>query len=226
MKKFLAAVLAVVMMCGVVMAQDAPAGNQAGAKSMNFTFGGLGAFGLTGTGPAGGVGLTYFLSSDAAVRLGLQVGTTSTKTPSAISGNSDREQSTFDLGLGADYLMYMGGGRVKPYMGAGVGVTLGSSNDKKSVAGTPAAGTILEISNVRGGSDGLGLSVAAIAGAEFYLYNEISLSAEYRLGLLTMGSGADSETKVQGAATVTSKGSSTFNLLGFGAAGATVHIYF
>jgi len=48
------------MMCGVVMAQDAPAGNQAGAKSMNFTFGGLGAFGLTGTGPNGGLGLTYF----------------------------------------------------------------------------------------------------------------------------------------------------------------------
>ena len=226
MKKFLAVVLTVVMMCGVVMAQDAPAGNQAGAKSMNFTFGGLGTFGLNGTGPAGGIGLSYFLSSDAAVRVGLQVGTTSTKTPSAINGNSDREMSTFDLGLGADYLMYMGGGRVKPYMGAGVGFTLGSSNDKKSVAGSPANGTVLEVSNYRGGADGFGLSVAAIAGAEFYLYNEISLSAEYRLGLLSMGTGSDSETKIQGAPTVTAKGSSTFNLLGFGAAGATVHIYF
>lgn len=225
MKKFLAVVLAVVMMCGVVMAQDAPAGNQAGAKSMNFTFGGLGAFGLTGTGPNGGLGLSYFLSSEAAVRVGLQVGTTSTTTPAAITGNSDASSSTFDLGIGADYLMYMGGGRVKPYMGAGVGLSLGSSSNEPSVSPTAANGTLTKITNTRN-TDGMTLSVVGIAGAEFYLYNEISLSAEYTLGLLRMRSGADSEATIKGAAAVTAKGSSSTNLLGFGAAGATLHIYF
>jgi opacity protein-like surface antigen len=225
MKKFLAVVLAVVMMCGVVMAQDAPAGNQAGAKSMNFTFGGLGAFGLNGSGPSGGLGLSYFLSSDAAVRLGLQVGTTSTTTPAAINGNSDAKSGTFDLALGADYLMYMNGGRVKPYVGAGVGVALGSSSNEPSVSTNAAAGTVTKVTNTRF-ADGMTLSVVGIAGAEFYLYNEVSLSAEYTLGLLRMRSGADSETTVKGAASVTAKGSSSMNLLGFGAAGATLHIYF
>lgn len=225
MKKLFATILAVMLMCGVVMAQDAPAGNQAGAKSMDFTFGGLGAFGLAGTGPAGGLGVTYFLSSDAAVRLGLQLGTTSTTTPSAVAGNSDAETSTFDVALGADYLMYMSGGRVKPYVGAGVSVGLGSSSTKPSNPSPIPAGNTVETTNTRA-TDGLSLSLAGIAGAEFYLYNEISISAEYTLGLVRMVSGADSETTVQGSPTVTAKGTSSFNLFGFSAAGATIHIYF
>lgn len=44
MKKLFALVVAILMVCSIVSAQDVPAGNQAGAKSLNFTFGGLGAF--------------------------------------------------------------------------------------------------------------------------------------------------------------------------------------
>src|SRR5258708_391939 len=44
-----------------------------GAKSLNFTFGGFGGFGLTGTGPAGGVGISYFTNANPAVRMGLQI---------------------------------------------------------------------------------------------------------------------------------------------------------
>ena len=44
-----------------------------GSRSLNFTFGGLGGFGLTGTGPAGGVGISYFTNANTAVRVGLQV---------------------------------------------------------------------------------------------------------------------------------------------------------
>ncbi|MFA6457107.1 MAG: hypothetical protein WCW40_09835, partial [Bacteroidota bacterium] len=139
----------------------------------------------------------------------------------------DREASTFDLGLGADYLMYMSGAstRVRPYMGAGVGVGLGSSSTKNSV--TPAInGEVVEVTNTRAGVDGFGLSLGAIIGAEFYLYPEMSLSAEYRLGLLTLTSGADSVTKTEGAADATAKGTSGMNLLGFGATAVMLHIYF
>ncbi len=128
MKKFLAVVLAVVMMCGVVMAQDMNVQKE-GAKSLNFTFAGLGAFGLTGTGPAGGLGVSYFLSSDAAVRLGLQIRSASTTipaNPAAGQTGTDGSTSTFTLGIGADYLMYMGGSasRVRPYLGAGVSFSM------------------------------------------------------------------------------------------------------
>jgi len=224
MKKVLAVVLAVVMMCGVVMAQDAPAGNQAGAKSMNFTFGGLGTFGLGATGINGGLGVSYFLSSDAAVRLGLQIGMNSATIPAnPATGQTgkDGESSSTAIGIGGDYLMYMGGGRVKPYMGAGVGLSL-NSNSSKSVVNT-TAGVQTETKN--GPGAGMTFGVAGIAGAEFYLYNEMSLSAEYRLNLFSMTSNSDTETTV-GNTTVTTKNGSSTSLLGFSAAGATLHIYF
>lgn len=222
MKKVLAVVLAVVMMCGVVLAQDAPAGNMAGAKSMNFTFGGLGTFGLGATGINGGLGVSYFLSSDAAVRLGLQVGITSSTTPTSLSsGGKDGEASSTSLGIGGDYLMYMGGARVKPYMGAGVSFTMNSNSSKPVVNVANAAQS--EIKNAAGAGTTLGLK--GIAGAEFYLYNEISLSAEYQLNLFSMQSASDMEVTT-GNTTVTTKGGSSTNLLGFSAAGATLHIYF
>jgi outer membrane protein W len=224
MKKVLAVVLAVVMMCGVVMAQDAPAGNQAGAKSMNFSFGGLGTFGLGPTGINNGLGLTYFLSSDAAVRLGLQLAINSSTTPAnpaAGQTGKDGEASSTAIGIGGDYLMYMGGGRVKPYMGAGVSLSM-NSNSSKTVVNT-TAGVQTEVKN--GPGAGMTLGLAAIAGAEFYLYNEISLSAEYTLNVFSMNSASDMEVTT-GATTTTTKGGSSMNLLGFGAGGATLHIYF
>ncbi|GEM_PF-3492935 len=240
MKKFLAVLVAVVMLCGVVSTQDMPAGNKEGAKSLNFTFGGLGAFGLNGTGPAGGLGVSYFLSSDAAVRLGLQVGLKSATLPFNPPANnptqtgSDGDYSELNLGLGADYLMYMSGAssRVKPYMGAGVGISLASNSGKAPVA---TGGTAGEITNgtaadyaglaIPSSVAGLTFGLAGIAGAEFYLYNEISLSAEYRLNLFSLTSKSDTEIKV-GATTTTRKNGSSSNILGFGAAGATLHIYF
>ena len=113
MKKILAVILAVVMMCGVVLAQDVQnLGTKAGDKSMNFTFGGLGSFGIGATGPAGGIGLSYFLGSNAAVRAGLQVRSTSSTipaNPATGQTGTDGSNSSFTLGLSADYLMYMQG---------------------------------------------------------------------------------------------------------------------
>jgi opacity protein-like surface antigen len=234
MKKLFAVFVAFLMLCSIVSAQDMPAGNQAGAKSLNFTFLGLAPFGLSGTGPGGGLGVSYFLSSEAAVRLGLQVGLNSATAPyNGAGAGTDGDFSEFALGIGADYLMYMGGGRVKPYMGAGVGISLASNSGKQPVAsggtaneitnGTPSdyAGTGVTITN----TPGLSFGLVGIAGAEFYLYNEISLSAEYQLNLFSMASISDTEMK-SGNTTVTRKNGSATSILGFGAAGATIHIYF
>lgn len=224
MKKILAIVLAVVMMCGVVLAQDAPAGNQAGAKSMNFTFGGIGTFGLGAAGPAGGLSVSYFLSSEAAVRAGLQFQLNSGTTPAnpaAGQTGKDGENSSTAIGIAGDYLMYMGGGRVKPYLGGGVSLSMTSNDDKSVVNNTNGVQT--ETKNAA--PAGMTLGLGAVAGAEFYLYNEMSLSAEYRLNVFSLTSNSDKEVTT-GNTTVTTKGGSSTQLLGFGAAGATLHIYF
>lgn len=239
MKKMFSVLVVVLMVAGVVSAQETPAGNKAGAKSMNFTFLGLGTFGLAGTGPAGGIGVSYFLSSDAAVRLGLQVAMNSATIPfnpppaTPTQTGSDGDFSEFSLGVAADYLMYMDAGRVKPYMGAGVGVSLASNSGKAAVASGATAGEITNglAADYAGfgaspsNTPGLTFGLAGIVGAEFYLYNEISVSAEYQLNLFSMSSVSDTEMKA-GATTTTRKNGSSSSILGFGAAGATVHIYF
>ena len=225
MKKFLAVVLAVVMMCGVMMAQDMQnLGTKAGDKSMNFTFGGLATLSTGAAGPSGGLGVSYFLSSSAAVRAGLQVKSTSSTIPAnpgTGQTGTDGSSSSFTLALGADYLMYMQGAtsRVRPYMGAGVSFTLTSSETKNAVIAPAVQGT------TKGVGAGTTLGLMGICGAEFYLYPEVSLSAEYSLTLINLSSPADIEVSA-GSTTTTTKQTSTTQILGFGAAGAGLHIYF
>jgi outer membrane protein W len=225
MKKILAVILAVVMMCGVVMAQDVQnLGTKAGDKSMNFTFNGLGTFGIGATGPQGGVGLSYFLGSNAAVRAGLQVMSSSSTVPAnpgTGQTGTDGSNSSFTLALSADYLMYMQGAtsRVRPYMGAGFSFAMTSSESKNAVIAPTVQAT------TKGVGAGTTLGLMGIAGAEFYLYPELSLSAEYTLTLFSMNSPADVEIS-SGSTTVTTKQTSSTQILGFGTAGAAIHIYF
>ncbi len=222
MKKVALVVMAVILVASVAMAQDAPAAKM-GAKTANFTFGGLGTFGIGAAGAGGGIGVSYFIADDAALRLGLNVGMGSTSTPAAVTGNSEGKSSTMDIGLGVDYLMYSGTGRLRPYMGAGIGITMGSSTIEPSV--TPAInGEVTKTTNGRG-IDGLGFGISGIVGAEFFLYNEISLSAEYMPNLVRISTKADSETSIEGAATVTTKGGTSTSILGFGATAVQLHIY-
>ena len=72
---------------------------------------------------------------------------------------------------------------------------------------------------------GTRLGLMGIVGAELFVYNELSFSAEYQLNLFSMTSAAD-QVQTQGATSVTTKSPSFTNILGFGTAGATVHIYF
>jgi opacity protein-like surface antigen len=115
--------------------------------------------------------------------------------------------------------------RVKPYLGAGVGFALNSSDVKYRISNTAINGTATETKN-GGASDGLVFGLVAILGAEFFVYNEISLSAEYTLGLYQMTSRSDQTDSRKGLSDVTTKQGSSYQILGFGAAGATLHIYF
>lgn len=222
MKKILALCVAVVLLFGVVSAQDMM-GPKAGDKSMNFTFGGLGVFTLGATGPLGGFGTSYFLSSDAAVRLGLQVGIASTTTPAnpaAGATGTDGSSSSTTIGLSLDYLMYMNGSssRVHPYMGAGVMFTTTSSSSKPAVI----APTVQ--SETKGGTPTT-IGLKGIAGAEFFLYPEVSVSGEYALTLFSTTSTSDL-VFTSGPNSTTTKGASSTSILGFSSAGAAVHIYF
>jgi opacity protein-like surface antigen len=246
MKKLLIVMLAVVMVCGAAFAQEFQPAAKSGAKSLNFTFDGLGAFGIGATGPNGGLGLSYFMSNDAAIRLGFQIALpsmTSPANPAAGKTGTDATASAFSFGVGADYLMYMYGmtPRVKPFAGLGVRFGMVSTNDKdgsndNSVGpfvqtetknraydknGNAAGVTINNVTYNAGTQIGL----MGIVGAEFFIYPELSLSAEYDLNLFSSTSASD-QVSTTGPTSVTIKSPSFTKILGFSAVGAALHIYF
>jgi opacity protein-like surface antigen len=226
MKKVLILALAIATVFGLASAQDVVPDVKTGSKSMNFTFGGLGAFGLFATGPSGGIGMSYFLNSDAALRLGLQVQSTSTTiaaNPGVGQTGTDGSRSSFGLGIGADYLMYMNAGRVRPYWGAGVQFLMNSNDAKPAVISPATQGE--DKNDPANGPTGTTIQLAGFLGAEFFIYSQLSVSAEYQLNIVNINSPADN-VLTQGNNSITNKIGSTTNILGFGAAGATVHIYF
>lgn len=233
MKRAIAVVVASILLGGIAPAQDIMPAIKSGAKSINFTFGGLGTFGLTGAGVAGGISGSYFFSKESAVRVGLQVASRSTTTPwndytaNKTNPGSDGTSSIFAFGISGDYLWYISGitPRVKPFLGVGVSVISQTSDTKPPIATSAPNGTLTETKNGTTG-DGLTFGSSAIIGAEFFLWSELSLSAEYQLNLYSMTSSSDLVQSYKGVPSVTTKQGSTTTILGFGAAGATLHIYF
>jgi len=233
MKKALTLAVATTLALGMAHAQDVQPVVKAGAKSINFTFGGLGTFGLTGAGVKGGISGSYFLTSESALRVGLQVYSNSSTTPwndfttNGTNPGSDGSSSTFAFGLGADYLMFLNASsqRVRPYLGAGARIISQSSDVKPAIPNSAPNGTLTETKNGTTG-DGLTFGLSAILGAEFFIYSSISLSAEYQLNLFSVTSNADMVQSFKGTPGVTTKMGSATTILGFGAAGATLHIYF
>lgn len=235
MRRFITLLVAGLVFAGTMAAQDVKPAVSAGSKSLDFTFAGLGAFGIGPSGIGGGLGATYFLASDAAVRIGLQAVYASASYPAnppAGTPGTDGSQSAFQIGVGADYLVFMTGAtsRVRPYLGAGVEFGMATTNRKNIVVGP---GVQTETKNDLGGETingttynaGTTIGARAVAGAEFFLYPELSLSAEYRLNVVSLTSQSDEEVSTP-PTTVTTKGGSMTTILGFGAVGATLHIYF
>lgn len=229
-----AVLVAVIMLSSFTSAQDFQMKSlNAGDESINFTFGGLGAFGLGPAGISGGISGSYFLDGNSAVRIGLQVRSSSSTTPwNDLSGNatnpgSDGSFSSFTLGIGADYLMYVKtSGRVRTYLGGGVSLSMLTSNNKPALPNSAGPGTVTETKNGTYGNEGTTIALAGLAGAEFFLYPELSISGEYQLNLFSLTSRSDTEVSIKGQSSVKSKKGSLTQILGFGAAGATVHIYF
>jgi hypothetical protein len=216
-----------------VEAQEFKPAAKAGATSFNFTFAGLGAFGIGPAGVNGGISFSYFLSNDAALRLGLQGILNSSTQPwndnsgSGTNPGTDGTTSSFGLGVGADYLMYASSitPRVKPYLGVGVFVTMNSSSTKPAISDAAGNATVTETKNGNG-NEGLSFGAAGMAGAEFFIYPEISLSAEYQLTLVSLTSKSDRVVSYKGIPSVTTKQGSAMQILGFKTFGATLHIYF
>lgn len=228
MRKTLLAGALAIFVAGPVAAQGVQPAVHDGSRSINFTFDGLGSFGLAGTGVNGGIGMSFFRSRDRAIRLGLQMGYDRSTSPwNGVGAGADGLSTSWRLGVGADLLRYRDivPGRVRPYIGVGVSIATASSDQKPAVSNNAPDGTLIETKN-SGANDGLTIGTRGVLGAEFFIFPEVSVSAEYTLNLASYTRRADVGTSYKNLPEVTTKRGSALTILGFGAGGAMVHIYF
>jgi opacity protein-like surface antigen len=180
----------------------------AGSKAILFSFGGLS--NMAANNFDGGAGIKFFLASPMAIRVGVQAnvsGTTTPANPVAPQVGMDGSTSSTTIGVEGALEVHLTTTRLTPYLGGGVGFSLTSNESKPSVAGTAP---IYQTTTKSGGTS---INFFVMMGAEYFVVDQISLAAEYRLGY-SLFSPKDTEVSSTNPAvpTVTTKGTSNHSL--------------
>jgi hypothetical protein len=203
-----------------------------GSKAVLFSFNGLdvlnaGAF-------KGGFGGKYFLSNQLAIRGGLQLGFASETIPAnpgpggaSVDGNISA--STFGLNGAVEY--HLTSQRVSPYLGGGAELSFTRTQSKSAEVGNPPPAQTVVQDRIGGENiDGVTYNpgtlfgVYGILGVEFFIVDDLSLSAEYHLGI-SFTSQPDQQVTT-GNTTVTTIGGSSSEF-GIGTGGMlTLAVYF
>jgi hypothetical protein len=200
------ALAVLVISVSVASADDFTTSVNAGSKAMLFEFSGLSA--LAANAYQGGIGGKYYLLDPLALRASLLFGFADQGTPAPAAGGSAGDANAFSIGLNAGAEYHLLKTRVSPYVGGTLGFVSTSTSEKDAVATGVTAPTT---TNAAAGQmvngvtyfSGFGFNVAAIAGVEFFIIKELSLSAEYRLGYGITAPYDEKQTT--GAVTVTTK---------------------
>lgn len=130
------------------------------------------------------IGVKYYFSDGFAGRAALLLGYNSETEKAATGGFTDRKESSMGLGLefGIQSNLIKSGSFVG-YLGAVAGFAMINGTTEPSVISPPSTGTITKY-DASGTMFGLG----GIGGFEYFIYDRISLAAEYQFGI-TFGSG-------------------------------------
>lgn len=215
MKKLILVFIAILMVGQLSYAGDVTAMTNEGDKALTFQFKGLSTLGADPVwcfGNYNAIGMKYYIASDMAIRPALLFGLNS-KTTNGTTGMTDRKESDMGIGLTASlqYNMVKSGAFVG-YVGGGLNFLSISTSTEPSVAtGTTSKTTTSKMNFGLGGS----------AGFEYFIYDHISLGAEYVLGL-TIGSGSTDVTS--GTTTTTTDDPSTLGV-GFSTFSFTLAAY-
>lgn len=186
--RFMSGLVALLVSVSVSMAQDMTAPNAAGTKAILFSFSGLSDLGAGDYN--GGIGAKYFLTAPIAIRAGLQLSSASQEIKTTLaSGGKDGSNSAMSIGfiLGAEY--HIAFNRVSPYIGGVANFSMASTKEvlPVNVANGPEV-TRENVNPQLGISPENSFTIAGLGGVEFFITKDLSLSAEYQLGIgLPMG---------------------------------------
>jgi opacity protein-like surface antigen len=216
MKKSITVAAALLLANSSLLGQSVTPNLAKRAKALLFTFGGFS--NLSAGSFEGGVGVKYYYKDKLGIRAGLQFASASAEipanAPTGVQG-IDGERSATRFGVTAALEFHKGAGRVSPYLGGGLGFSTTSTETKLPSTGNPPPDPVT-VKNDRNGENingigflgGTNLNVFALAGVEFFLFNEVSIAAEYRLGFTNLAR-ADEERTISGQTTTTKIGGSS-----------------
>jgi len=194
-----------------------------GSKAVLFEFQGFDNLGANSFN--GGIGGKYFIQPKLAIRGGVQFASISEDIPFQGTNGIDGEASATQFGIFGAVEYHLDTARVSPYLGGGLGVSFTSTESKSAEADPVDQVTIKNNRNGQFGYfGGTEFTLFGIAGVEIFIIKNLSLAAEYRLGLQQLS--RKDEERTQGNTTVTTKQGSRM-IWGLASAGVlTLAIYF
>jgi hypothetical protein len=197
-----------------------------GSKAVLFSFSGLSNLGANNF--DGGAGIKFFLTPPMALRIGVQLNSSGTTTPANLVGTQvGIDGSTTSTTFGADVALeyHFTTTRCTPYFGGGIGFSM-STNERKPVVTGPSAPVYQDTYKNEAGA-GTSLNFFALMGVEYFIVNEISLAAEYRLGYsLLSPKDTEHSNSAPGFITITTKGTSSHSLYLNSTGVLTLAVYF
>jgi hypothetical protein len=185
MKRLFFVLLFSFMTLAVASAQDTKPRTSMGNASLNFTLYGFGSFGLNGplvgttpqfnesadtmAGPVFGVGGTYFVADNMAIRIALGFNTVSNTTP--INDSLDSKDGAFTFGIAPALQVHLiNAGPVTAFTGVALSFATTSRSQGEDS---------LEVSSTQTSFGG-----GPIIGAEFYPWDNVSLGVESQFGVI------------------------------------------
>jgi hypothetical protein len=191
----------------------------AGSKAMLFNFSGLSVLGAQAF--DGGLGAKYYLSDPLALRVSIPFAYTNESVrANAANQTADGSNSGVRVGLAAAAEYHFLKTRVSPYAGGGLGILYASTTEKRPTTST-TIGTTTTTTDIKEANNAAGLTVgsnffqggtafnaALLAGVEFFIVKEVSLSAEYQFGY---GLTSQSDQKITTVVTTTAGGVTSSN---------------
>jgi opacity protein-like surface antigen len=186
MKKTVILIAILVLAGSAAFGQDVVPSVNAGSMGVLFEFSGLANLGAGAY--QGGIGGKLYLSDRMAVRVAAQFQYASVNDkahPVAPQRGIDGSESGTTFGLLAAIEYHLGKGRARPYIGAGALFSTTSTDYKPMVTGAnPIQSETKNAQQTIGGvtfTPATTFGVAGLIGVEFFLYKELSLSAEYQI---------------------------------------------
>jgi hypothetical protein len=171
----------IILICSISSVQAGDPYFKKQSKALLFEFSGLDNLGANSFN--GGIGGKYFINNRMAVRGSLQFMTIDETIPFQGTGGFDGEAQADRFGISAAIEVHFDTSRVNPYFGGGLGIAF-TSTESRTAEADPTDQVVIknDTDGEFGYYGGTEFTLFGMIGVEIFIFDKLSLAAEYRLG--------------------------------------------